>query len=28
MNQFKACGLRRDDQFEAIPLLLEGDAYL
>ncbi|CAF3745451.1 unnamed protein product [Rotaria sordida] len=28
MNQFKACGLRRDDQFDAIPLLLEGDAYL
>jgi hypothetical protein len=28
MNQFKACGLRRDDQIEAIPLLLEGDAYL
>ncbi|CAF3119238.1 unnamed protein product [Rotaria sp. Silwood2] len=28
MNQFKACGLRRDDQCEAIPLLLEGDAYL
>lgn len=28
MSQFKACGLRRDDQFEAIPLLLEGDAYL
>ncbi|CAF3979346.1 unnamed protein product [Adineta steineri] len=28
MNQFKACGLRRDDPFEAIPLLLEGDAYL
>ena len=28
MNRFKACGLRRDDQFEAIPLLLEGDAYL
>lgn len=28
MNQFKECGLRRDDQFEAIPLLLEGDAYL
>ncbi|CAF4907625.1 unnamed protein product, partial [Rotaria magnacalcarata] len=28
MNQFKACGLRRDDQLEAIPLLLEGDAYL
>ena len=28
MNQFKACGLRRDEQFEAIPLLLEGDAYL
>ena len=28
MDQFKACGLRRDDQFEAIPLLLEGDAYL
>jgi hypothetical protein len=28
MNQFKACGLRREDQFEAIPLLLEGDAYL
>ncbi|CAF4815646.1 unnamed protein product, partial [Rotaria sp. Silwood2] len=28
MNQFKACGLRRDDQVEAISLLLEGDAYL
>ena len=28
MNQFKACGLRRDDQCEAIPLLLEGDAYV
>ncbi len=28
MNQFKACGLRRDSQFEAIPLLLEGNAYL
>ena len=28
IHQFKACGLRRDDQFEAIPLLLEGDAYL
>jgi hypothetical protein len=28
MNQFKACGLRRDDQFEAISFLLEGDAYL
>jgi hypothetical protein len=28
MNQFKACGLRRDDQLEAVPLLLEGDAYL
>jgi hypothetical protein len=28
MNQFKACGLRRDSQIEAIPLLLEGDAYL
>ncbi|CAF4336155.1 unnamed protein product, partial [Rotaria sordida] len=28
MNQFKACGLRRDDQIEAIPLLLEDDAYL
>ena len=28
MNQFKACGLRRDNQCEAIPLLLEGDAYL
>jgi hypothetical protein len=28
MNQFKACGLRRDSQFEAIPLLLEGDACL
>ncbi|KAF9760565.1 Retrovirus-related Pol polyprotein from transposon TNT 1-94 [Nosema granulosis] len=28
MDQFKACGLRREDQFEALPLLLEGDAYL
>jgi hypothetical protein len=28
MDQFKICGLRRDDRFEAIPLLLEGDAYL
>lgn len=28
MNQFKTCGLRRDDQFDAIPLLLEGDAYI
>jgi hypothetical protein len=28
INQFKACGLRRDDQFEAIPLLLEDTAYL
>ncbi|CAF0712609.1 unnamed protein product [Adineta steineri] len=27
MNQFQVCGLRRDDQFEAIPLLLEGDTY-
>ena len=27
-NQFKTCGLRREDQFEAIPLLLEGDAYI
>ena len=28
MNQFKICGLRRDDQVEAVPFLLEGDAYL
>lgn len=28
MNQFKTCGLRRGDQFDAIPLLLEGEAYL
>ncbi|CAF1658824.1 unnamed protein product, partial [Adineta ricciae] len=28
MNKFKTHGLRREDQFEAIPLLLEGDAYV
>ena len=28
MNRFKTCGLRRDNQIDAIPLLLEDDAYL
>lgn len=28
IDQFKKCGLRRQDQFEAIPLLLEDTAYL
>jgi hypothetical protein len=28
MDRFKMYGLRREDQFEAVPLLLESDAYL
>ena len=28
LNQFKVTGLRRDDHVAAIPLLLDGDAYL
>lgn len=28
MNQFKTSGLRREDQFDAIPLLLEDEAYV